>query len=226
MAKAMAGQTVYYSITTANCEHFVHLLRYGRKKSVQADRVSAIIPMANPKFSNVYDGQHVKTMEEEYQSALRNSHPKPGDMIMILRPKLNQWAIYVGDGDIIYPDSGRVVVRKPLFEVAESDLWCINNKLDSSMKPLCVKEIIRNAKAMIGQEIAMSEEEFIRYIRCVKKVGSSSAVTKKVNHATNGANAIGFAIFKIVIYTIVAALGIVMLLSAADILDVCLLPFI
>ncbi|ELK24407.1 Group XVI phospholipase A2 [Myotis davidii] len=85
------------------------------------------------------------------------AEPKPGDLIEILRPGYQHWALYVGDGYMVHlapPGSGRAIVKKELLsKVAGKDMYRVNNKHDRKYLPLPPSKIVRRAEEMVGREM-------------------------------------------------------------------------
>ncbi|XP_059334958.1 phospholipase A and acyltransferase 1-like [Ammospiza nelsoni] len=112
--------------------------------------------------------------------------PNPGDMIEIKRGPYEHWALYVGDGYVIYftpvdeeattlsASSGSILTRKArvqkeLLKVARND-WAVNNKCDGFRTPLPVGEIIWRAECCIGKDVTYDvlgrcSEEFVTNLR-------------------------------------------------------------
>lgn len=94
--------------------------------------------------------------------------PEPGDMIEIFHIGYKDWAIYVGDGDVIhlappseFPRFGSsnmfiflsgtaVVTKESLRNAAWGCLYRVNNFFDHKFRPRPVNEIINSAKKMVG----------------------------------------------------------------------------
>uniref|UniRef100_A0A8D0HLQ9 Phospholipase A and acyltransferase 1 n=1 Tax=Sphenodon punctatus TaxID=8508 RepID=A0A8D0HLQ9_SPHPU len=102
-------------------------------------------------------------------------NPQPGDLIEILRPAYQHWALYLGDGYVINMApleegavsmassfdsaksmfSRKALVRMQLLkDVVGSDSYKVNNKYDNVYSPLPVDEIIRRSELLIGQEVS------------------------------------------------------------------------
>ncbi|KAM5225548.1 phospholipase A and acyltransferase 3-like isoform 3-T3 [Hipposideros larvatus] len=95
--------------------------------------------------------------------------PEPGDMIEIFHIGYKDWAIYVGDGDVIhlappseFPRFGSsnmfiflsgtaVVTKESLRNAAWGCLYRVNNFFDHKFRPRPVNEIINSAKKMSDQ---------------------------------------------------------------------------
>ncbi|NWV01752.1 HRSL1 enzyme, partial [Upupa epops] len=98
--------------------------------------------------------------------------PKPGDLIEILRPAYQHWALYLGDGYVInvtpagegppatFASAKSVFSRKArvrmqlLKDVVGNDTFRVNNKYDGTHDPLPVEEIIRRAESLIDTEVS------------------------------------------------------------------------
>jgi len=97
--------------------------------------------------------------------------PELGDLIEIFRGNYQHWALYIGDGDIVHlappsevPEAGvnsmmsvfsekALVKQEQLWDVVGTNKWQINNGLDSKYKPRAVHVIVREARALVGQEL-------------------------------------------------------------------------
>ncbi|XP_050983597.1 phospholipase A and acyltransferase 4-like [Labeo rohita] len=97
--------------------------------------------------------------------------PEPGDLIEIFRGGYQHWAIYVGDGYVIHlaPPSEHAqagaysmmsvlcdkatVKKEEIHEIVGNDEYCINNLLDEKYEPRPVREILRDAHSLLGQEL-------------------------------------------------------------------------
>lgn len=97
--------------------------------------------------------------------------PEPGDLIEIFRGSYQHWAIYVGKGYVIHlaPPSEHAqagaysmmsvlcdkarVKKEELYEIVGNDEYCINNLLDEKYEPRPVREILRDAHSLLGQEL-------------------------------------------------------------------------
>ncbi|NWT07550.1 HRSL1 enzyme, partial [Mionectes macconnelli] len=95
--------------------------------------------------------------------------PKPGDLIEVKRSFYQHWALYVGDGYVIHVTSEGIptlsassevvftrrakVKKHRLKDVAGTDDWEVNNKYDSFLTPLPVKEIIERAESYIDRKV-------------------------------------------------------------------------
>uniref|UniRef100_A0A1A7Y751 HRAS-like suppressor family, member 5 n=1 Tax=Iconisemion striatum TaxID=60296 RepID=A0A1A7Y751_9TELE len=103
---------------------------------------------------------------------LYDEKPEPGDLIEIFRGTYQHWAVYVGDGFVVHlaPPSEvpgarsnsmmsvlsekAIVKREELWDVVGTDQWIINNSLDEKYKPRPVHVIVREACALVGQELS------------------------------------------------------------------------
>ncbi|XP_064008984.1 phospholipase A and acyltransferase 1 [Pogoniulus pusillus] len=128
--------------------------------------------------------------------------PEPGDLIEIFRPAYQHWALYLGDGYIInvapidegstsaFASAASVFSRKArvrmqlLKDVVGNDTYRVNNKYDDIYPPLPVKDIIRRAQRLIGQEVSYDVlgsncEHFVTSLRYGKAVSgqADTAVT-------------------------------------------------
>ncbi|XP_053930669.1 phospholipase A and acyltransferase 1 isoform X2 [Cuculus canorus] len=124
-------------------------------------------------------------------------YAQPGDLIEILRPAYQHWALYLGDGYIINVtpvDDGapgtmssaksvfsrKARVRMQLLkDVVGEDTYRINNKYDSSYTPLPVEDIIRRAASYIDEEVpydvlASNCEHFVTMLRYGEGVSSQA----------------------------------------------------
>lgn len=97
--------------------------------------------------------------------------PEPGDLIEIFRGSYQHWAIYVGEGYVIHlaPPSEHAqagaysmmsvlcdkatVKKEELYEVVGNNDYRINNLLDEKYEPCPVREILRDAHSLLGQEL-------------------------------------------------------------------------
>lgn len=97
--------------------------------------------------------------------------PEPGDLIEIFRGSYQHWAVYVGKGYVIHlaPPSEHAqagaysmmsvlydkarVKKEELYEIVGNDEYCINNLLDEKYEPRPVREILRDAHSLLGQEL-------------------------------------------------------------------------
>ncbi|XP_054138420.1 phospholipase A and acyltransferase 1-like [Melozone crissalis] len=94
------------------------------------------------------------------------SDPQPGDLIEVDRPGYQHWALYMGDGYIIYVKSKagafcemsiRVrmakVMKELLKEVVGNHKWCVNSKYDNFYAPRPMEDILWSAEQWIGKEM-------------------------------------------------------------------------
>ncbi|XP_054453718.1 phospholipase A and acyltransferase 3-like [Anoplopoma fimbria] len=102
---------------------------------------------------------------------LYDEKPDPGDLIEIFRGSYQHWAVYVGDGFVVHlappsevPGSSAnsmmsvlaekaLVKKEELWDVVGTNQWKINNSQDKKHKPRCARVIVREACAMVGQEL-------------------------------------------------------------------------
>ncbi|XP_075404141.1 phospholipase A and acyltransferase 3-like [Tenrec ecaudatus] len=114
--------------------------------------------------------------------------PRPGDLIEISCPLFSHWAIYVGDGYIVHlsnpsglsgvssasigsnKTSKAKVKMELLSMVVGGYKYQINNKDDAKYTPLPPNMIVRQAKEMVGQELAYDLishncEHFVKNLR-------------------------------------------------------------
>ncbi|XP_067237423.1 phospholipase A and acyltransferase 3-like [Chanodichthys erythropterus] len=96
--------------------------------------------------------------------------PEPGDLIEIFRGTYQHWAIYVGEGYVIHlaPPSEHAqagaysmmsvlcdkatVKKEELYEVVGNDKYSINNLLDEKYEPRPIRDVLRDAHSLLGQE--------------------------------------------------------------------------
>ncbi|XP_061585709.1 phospholipase A and acyltransferase 5-like [Cololabis saira] len=86
---------------------------------------------------------------------------KPGDLIQIFRfgGLYQHWAVYVGDGDVVYlvpHGSGAVkgvVVKEKLEDVVKKDKWRVNNTLDNDYTPRPALVIVEKACKLVDTEL-------------------------------------------------------------------------
>ncbi|XP_068571043.1 phospholipase A and acyltransferase 3-like [Cebidichthys violaceus] len=102
---------------------------------------------------------------------LYDEKPEVGDLIEIFRGSYQHWAVYVGDGFIVHlappsevPGTGAnsmmsviaekaVVKKQELWDVVGNNQWKINNSLDKQYQPRPAHVIVRQACAMVGNEL-------------------------------------------------------------------------
>ncbi|XP_045429995.1 uncharacterized protein LOC118707299 isoform X3 [Pipistrellus kuhlii] len=94
--------------------------------------------------------------------------PKPGDLIEISRIGSSHWALYEGDGYVIYlappgensesgaPTGLGVVKRELLVDVVGQCFYKVHNHLDHLYKPRPIKEMLRYAKEVVGKKMEYS----------------------------------------------------------------------
>ncbi|XP_055480728.1 phospholipase A and acyltransferase 1 [Psammomys obesus] len=107
----------------------------------------------------------------DYLSLTYPQKPHPGDLIEVFRPGYQHWALYLGDGYVINiaPIDGipssftsaksvfstKALVKMQLLkDVVGNDTYRINNKYDTTYRPLPVEEVIQRSEFAIGQEVA------------------------------------------------------------------------
>ncbi|XP_074087326.1 phospholipase A and acyltransferase 1-like [Macrotis lagotis] len=112
------------------------------------------------------------------------SDPKPGDLIEIFRTPDHHWAIYVGEGYVVYLSSPSkydetdvstptvpVLVKKELLRVVVGiDKYQVNNKLDNKYKVLPAREIVERSLEKVGKDVLYegigdSSEHFVNDLR-------------------------------------------------------------
>ncbi|XP_006163020.1 phospholipid-metabolizing enzyme A-C1 isoform X2 [Tupaia chinensis] len=98
-------------------------------------------------------------------------NPHPGDLIEVLRPGYQHWALYLGDGYVINiaPTDGfpasftsaksifstKAQVKMQLLkDVVGNDTYRINNKYDETYPPLPVEEVLQRSEFVIGREVS------------------------------------------------------------------------
>ncbi|KAK2891002.1 hypothetical protein Q8A67_013645 [Cirrhinus molitorella] len=97
--------------------------------------------------------------------------PELGDLIEIFRGTYQHWAIYVGEGYVIHlaPPSEdaqagayslmsvlcdkATVKKEELYEVVGNHEYRINNLLDKEYEPHPVREILKDAHRLLGEEL-------------------------------------------------------------------------
>ncbi|XP_068181358.1 phospholipase A and acyltransferase 3-like [Antennarius striatus] len=102
---------------------------------------------------------------------LYDEKPEPGDLIEIFRGSYQHWAVYVGDGFVVHlappsevPGAGAssmmsivaekaLVKKEELWDVVETHHWVINNSLDEKYEPRQDGVIVREACALVGEEL-------------------------------------------------------------------------
>lgn len=101
---------------------------------------------------------------------LYDEKPELGDLIEIFRGSYQHWAVYIGDGFIVHlappsevPGAGAssvmsvlcekaLVKRELLWDVVGTNQWQINNGLDRKYEPRSAHVIVREARALVGEE--------------------------------------------------------------------------
>ncbi|XP_051901137.1 phospholipase A and acyltransferase 3-like [Pristis pectinata] len=127
-------------------------------------------------------------------------NPQPGDLIEIFKGMYSHWAIYIGDGEVIHLTSDgasadvsvrfsssaktAVVKREPFDTVVGSNDWHINNS-DGKRKPLPSDDIIKKAKAMVGQKVCYNVikqncEHFVNSLRYGESVSDQATAVTSV----------------------------------------------
>ncbi|KAM9741588.1 phospholipase A and acyltransferase 3-like [Menidia menidia] len=102
---------------------------------------------------------------------LYDKKPERGDLIEVFRGSYQHWAVYVGDGFVVHlapPSEGpgqgansmmsvltekALVKKEELWEMVGHDHWEINNSLDEKYEPRPAEVIVRDACALVGQEL-------------------------------------------------------------------------
>ncbi|KAK2849028.1 hypothetical protein Q5P01_008862 [Channa striata] len=102
---------------------------------------------------------------------LYDEKPECGDLIEIFRGSYQHWAVYIGDGFVVHlappselPGAGvnsmmsvlsekAVVKKEELWDVVGTNRWEINNRLDKDYEPRPVHIIVKEALAIVGQEL-------------------------------------------------------------------------
>ena len=89
-------------------------------------------------------------------------HLSPGDLIQSKGPQWYQWfyshfSVYIGNGDVVHVVGGEdgtkgVVKRDNILEVFAGNYVRKNNHMDDTFEPLRVQEIIRIARAYVGED--------------------------------------------------------------------------
>lgn len=101
-------------------------------------------------------------------------HPEPGDIIEFDRTLFSQWAIYVGDGDIVQivgnnlqevPEIEQAIVeRVPLVAAANENYCRVNNKVhrarERNMLPFHNEIVVRKALSKVSQIITLQNSFF------------------------------------------------------------------
>ncbi|XP_067374305.1 phospholipase A and acyltransferase 3-like isoform X2 [Channa argus] len=98
--------------------------------------------------------------------------PECGDLIKIDRGSYQHWAVYIGDGFVVHlaapselPGAGvhsmmsvltekAMVKKEELWDVVGTNQWKINNSLDEKYEPRPVHIIVKEACALVGQELS------------------------------------------------------------------------
>ncbi|KAL1261888.1 hypothetical protein QQF64_007153 [Cirrhinus molitorella] len=105
------------------------------------------------------------------ESTKYDQKPELGDLIEIFRGTYQHWAIYVGEGYVIHlaPPSEdaqagayslmsvlcdkATVKKEELYEVVGNHEYRINNLLDKEYEPHPVREILKDAHRLLGEEL-------------------------------------------------------------------------
>ncbi|XP_067877604.1 phospholipase A and acyltransferase 1-like [Heterodontus francisci] len=153
-ATAKVGTQMEYKITTANCEHFVNELRYGKKESFQSS------PQPNP-------GDLIEITRGNFQHWAMYV----GDGYVIHLTTGSNAVSSFGSSSCT---ANGEVRRQLLSEVAGNDHYRINNNSDTKWKPLPVDQMIENATAKVGTQMeykitTANCEHFVNELRYGKK---------------------------------------------------------
>ncbi|XP_029967923.1 phospholipase A and acyltransferase 3-like [Salarias fasciatus] len=102
---------------------------------------------------------------------LYDEKPEVGDLIEIFRGSYQHWAVYIGDGFVVHlappsevPGAGAnsmmsvltekaLVKKEELWDVVGTHQWKINNSLDNKYRPRPAHVIVREACAVVGEEL-------------------------------------------------------------------------
>lgn len=148
---------------------------------------------------------------------LYDEKPEPGDLVEIFRGNYQHWAVYIGDGYVVHmappseiPGAGsssmmsvlaeKAVVKKAeLWDVVGTDQWTINNSLDKQYNPRPVHIIVREACALVGQELPYCVfrgncEHFVNELRYGKAESRQVRKAGEVAMAAGVAAAVGFGV--------------------------------
>ncbi|XP_038643313.1 phospholipase A and acyltransferase 3-like [Scyliorhinus canicula] len=123
-------------------------------------------------------------------------HPSRGDLIEIFRGPYQHWAIYIGHGYVIHltsdggsgETSGNVMSSSTIFAVVKKERlsavagdseYRVNNTADYKRNRLPVRQILKNAKAQVGNRVrysltAANCEHFAKWL-CYGTAESSQA---------------------------------------------------
>lgn len=111
-------------------------------------------------------------------------HPEPGDIIEIDCTLFSQWAIYVGDGDVVQiagadshdgPDGEIAHVQRVSMAAMAGDKFCrVNNKLlrakERNMLPFHNEITTRKALSKVSLSLPLSCSLLLNGLRCRKRV--------------------------------------------------------
>lgn len=148
---------------------------------------------------------------------LYDEKPEPGDLVEIFRGNYQHWAVYIGDGCVVHmappseiPGAGsssmmsvlaeKAVVKKAeLWDVVGTDQWTINNSLDKQYNPRPAHIIVREACALVGQELPYCVfrgncEHFVNELRYGKAESRQVRKAGEVAMAAGVAAAVGIGI--------------------------------
>ncbi|XP_041669119.1 uncharacterized protein LOC121526534 [Cheilinus undulatus] len=183
----MVGQPVSYSLTTHNCEHFATELRYGKATSRQNSGPLFFAGLLELSHIGGFSSVNYRQMCE-VNSELRRKDTKwrklphmgqtlhgakPGDMIEISRGMYEEWAVYVGNDEVVHltlKGQKPIVKCSNIWELAGSDPLKVNNLLDKECNPRKPDDIVNEARQMVGKEWSCSgdsgiPEHFVRELR-------------------------------------------------------------
>ncbi|XP_037635696.1 phospholipase A and acyltransferase 3-like isoform X2 [Sebastes umbrosus] len=147
--------------------------------------------------------------------------PELGDLIEIFRGSYQHWAVYVGDGFIVHlappsevPGAGAnsmmsvltekaMVKKEELWDAVGTDRWEINNGLDKEYEPRSVRVIVREACAMVGEELPYCVfrgncEHFANELRYGKAESRQVRKAGETVMVAGAAVAVGLGIFALV----------------------------
>ncbi|KAG8515821.1 Phospholipase A and acyltransferase 1 [Galemys pyrenaicus] len=143
-------------------------------------------------------------------------NPQPGDLIEVLRPGYQHWALYLGDGYVInmapvedgipaaFTSAKSVFSRKALVkmqllkDVVGKDAYRINNKYDDSHPPLPVEEVLQRSELVIGREVAYDLlvnncEHFVTLLRYGEGISEqANRAMSTIGFVTAAAGALSF----------------------------------
>ncbi|XP_060938171.1 phospholipase A and acyltransferase 4-like [Limanda limanda] len=119
------------------------------------------------------DGQRHATPPPPSLQGLFNG--KPGDLIEINRGPYNQWAVYIGENEVVYfttegvqssgssaslSSSPGKVKRETFKNVVGNDRYQVNNLLDKTFKARDPSVIEKEACAMVGRELEYDNKTY------------------------------------------------------------------